>query len=102
MALSFPYPTIGKIKRPLGQGCTSCVNSPQCPAAYWFRRYTFKDLEPQNGTACTSWSSDPAARVTTPPTQDDLDKVDYIYKQGIGSEPNRSGLGPTTGGDNRQ
>lgn len=101
MAFSFPYPVNGTVKRPNGQGCTNCVHSTYCPALYWYRRYTFKDPEPQNGTACTSWSVDPAAKVTTP-TQDDLNESQYIYEQRIGSEPNRAGIGPTTGGDNRQ
>lgn len=99
MAMSFPYPVNGEVRRPTGQGCTSCTHSPYCPAAYWYRRYTFRDLEPQNGVACTSWSTTPAAPPA--PTPDDEAEAEYIYRQGTGSEPNRCGLGASTGSDSR-
>jgi hypothetical protein len=96
MALSFPYPRIGNVTRPLGQGCTGCVNSPFCPAVYWFRRYTFKDLEPTMGRACLSWSPTPAPPLL--PTQDDLDENDYMTVRGVTSEAVRCGITEATGG----
>jgi hypothetical protein len=99
MSFSFPYPQLGRVVRPIGKGCTSCVHQLYCPAVYWFRRYTFKDMELPNGRACLSWSENPSDRLTfANPTQDDLDENDYMYIEGIGSEANRSGIGETTGG----
>jgi len=83
--------------RPIGQGCTSCSRSSACPAVYWFRRYTFKDLDEAMGRACTSWSQNPAD-VIKDPTQDDLNEEEYMYIQGVGSEAIRAGIGETTGG----
>lgn len=97
MPFSFPYPVLGPVVRPPGQGCISCVHSPMCPAVYWFRRYTFKDIEPYMGRSCTSWSNNPATKVGIP-TAEDLQEEDYMAVQGIGSEPNRAGIGETTGG----
>lgn len=97
MSLSFPYPKNGSTTRPIGQGCKSCVFMQICPAVYWFRRYTFKDLDEANGRACTSWSTNPADKVKIP-TEDDLNEEDYMYVQGLGSEAVRNGFGETTGG----
>ena len=101
MPFTFPYPQLGSVTRPLGQGCTGCVHSPMCPAVYWFRRYTFKDLEPTMGRACTSWSPNPADRVTTW-NQTDLDEEDYMTVQGITSEANRCGIAGETLGGSRE
>ena len=105
MALSFPYPVLGTVKRPYGQGCKICVHRVYCPAIYWQRRYgTGEPLEygwtgPTNahGVQCASWSTNPADMVLTH-NQDDIDEEEYIWNQGIGSEADRDGLtDPTTG-----
>jgi hypothetical protein len=98
VAFTFPYPTLGTVVRPVGQGCTICVHQLYCPALYWYRRYTFKDQEPPNGRACNSWSNNPADQIVTMPTADDLKEEDYMTVQGVGSEANRCGIGQTTGG----
>lgn len=104
MALSFPYPVLGTVRRPLGQGCKVCVHRTYCPAVYWGRRYgTMEPLDDSwtgptdaHGIQCASWSSNPADMVTTV-NQADLDENQYIYEQGIGSEADRNGLTtPTT------
>ena len=101
---SFPYPEMGSVKRPVGQGCGSCVHSTYCMALYWFRRggdsRGFEE-QPVNdesmGRQCNSWSDDPAEKVTTVNDRD-LDEEEYIYIQGIGSEANRNGItGAVTG-----
>jgi len=97
---SFPYPVNGTVVRPVGQGCLSCVHK-YCPALYWFKRYTFKEPDDHNGLQCLSWSSDPAAIVKTV-TQTDLDEVEYIYEQGLGSEANRNGFTDATAGSWRR
>lgn len=88
---SFPYPTNGAIKRPVGQGCLSCVHKGYCQAFYWLQRYTQKGVDDHNGIQCNSWSNN-VADIVTDVTQTDLDEVDYIWDQGIGSEANRSGM----------
>ena len=55
--LSFPYPENGKEVRPPGFGCLDCVHSTYCPALYWFRRYTQKQPDSNNGRACLSFSN---------------------------------------------
>jgi hypothetical protein len=102
--LTFPYPLIGTVVRPRGQGCSSCVHSTYCPALYWFRRGAdAKAFEEQPiddkslGRACASWSDDPAQKATAV-TADDKKENEYIYNQGIGSEANRNGItDPVTG-----
>lgn len=91
MDFSFPYPKNGTVVRPVGQGCISCINQPYCQAMYWYKRYTFRAPDSHNGLQCTSWSNNPAD-VVTEVNQRDLDEVDYIWDQGIGSEPNRNGM----------
>ena len=98
--LTFPYPQLGTTTRPLGQGCTSCVHRMYCPAVYWFRRYTFKDVEETMGRACLSWTTDIDEQVTSW-TDNDLDEEDYMYVQGVGSEAVRCGIGQTTGGSSQ-
>lgn len=58
--LDFPYPVKGKVRRPNGQGCTSCMRQVYCTAHYWMIRFYLKELTPDYGTSCTSWSNDPA------------------------------------------
>ena len=97
--LTFPYPQIGNVNRPAGQGCIGCVHESYCPAVYWWKRNNLRDLELTTGRACSSWTQDPAQRVTTI-SEHDLEEVDYQFIQGIGSEANRNGINtPVTGGD---
>jgi hypothetical protein len=100
--LTFPYPLIGTVVRPPGQGCSTCVHQTYCPAVYWFRRYGLTQQpidDVRLGRACASWSNNPADQIRTV-AQADLDEEKYMYDQGIGSEANRSGITtPTTGGD---
>ena len=100
MSLSFPYPTIGSVTRPPGQGCVSCVHKGYCPAMYWYRRFLLRDPDNNVGRACNSWSDVP--QPPPAPTQDDLNEVEYISNQEIGSEANSSGIScPTTGTSRR-
>jgi hypothetical protein len=94
MAFSFPYPTLAATPRPPGQGCKACVHRTYCPALYWFARYGVekRTIDDHNGVQCASWSNNPADQVKTTGTQTDLEEVEYIYNQGIGSEPDRNGL----------
>ena len=101
MAFSFPYPTLGTVVRPVGQGCVSCVHGTYCPALYWFRRYGLKEPDTHTGLQCTSWSDDPMSMVKTI-NQTDLDENEYIYNQGIGSEANRGGITDLPTGTNRR
>ena len=89
---SFPYPVNNASPRPTGQGCKVCVFQGICPALYWFFRYTQKQLDDKNGILCASWSTNPADQILTPPNQRDLDEVEYIWDQGIGSEADRNGI----------
>lgn len=106
MSFSFPYPTQGSVVRQPGYGCQSCVHSTYCPALYWLRRggnYGAFRQEPVDdshlGRACNSWSNNPADKRTGSGTTRDMEEVDYIYNQDIGSEANRNGIvSPTTGG----
>jgi hypothetical protein len=106
MALTFPDPVIGTIVRPRGQGCTSCVHTKQCRTFYWLRREIYinsgKEVDTMLGVACTSWSNNPALFPTDPPTQDDLNYMDDIDKEGISGEPDRNGIqDPVTAGPNQ-
>lgn len=88
---SFPYPQNGTTPRPAGQGCKTCVHGAYCQALYWFRRYTLREPDNHNGILCASWSSNMADQVKTH-NQRDMDEVEYIWNQGIGSEANRCGI----------
>jgi hypothetical protein len=96
MDFSFPYPVNAAEARPVGQGCLSCVHKDYCQALYWYKRYTFKGPDNHNGIQCASWSDNPADIVTAH-NQRDLDEEQYIWEQGIGSEPNRSGITDQSG-----
>ena len=98
MALTMPYPQIGTVVRPIGQGCTSCSNRTICPALYWYKRYTFAEPEPPNGRACLSWTNEPSPLPTDPATADDLALNDRMWHEGIMSEANRNGVSPNTSG----
>lgn len=94
---SFPYPQNGTVKRPAGQGCKTCVHQGYCQALYWFKRYMFREPDDHNGLLCLSWSNNLADQVKTI-NQRDLDEVEYIWEQGIGSEANRDGITDQTTG----
>ena len=110
--LSFPYPVMGSIRRPVGQGCGSCVHREYCQAFYWLYRYAQHPsknnkagevLDEHLGIQCASWSNNPNDRITTV-TQDDLD---YNYRLGVTdailTEPFRNGItDPVTGSDRQQ
>lgn len=109
MDLTFPYPVMGAIKRPAGQGCKICVHRGYCPAVYWMRRYgetqmgstTWSEPDAHIGVQCASWSIDPADQVRVV-NQGDLDEEDYIWIHGTGAEADRSGMtAPTTGTSRR-
>ena len=93
MDFSFPEPKLGKIKRPVGQGCKSCVHKFYCSSFYWFRRYgeRLSEVDDHLGIQCASWSSNLADQIKTEPNERDLEEMDYIYIHGTGSEPDRNG-----------
>jgi len=101
MALSFPYPKNGDVNRPAGQGCTTCVNSVNCQALYWFKRYGQRDIDEYNGIACLSWSDDEIDRITTRNEDDDA-YVEKMYSDEIDSEPNRCGITDEVTGSSRE
>jgi hypothetical protein len=105
---SFPYPELGTVVRPAGQGCSSCVHSTYCMALYWFRRggdsrgfHQQPVDDPSLGRACSSWSSNPSDIVTSV-NQRDRDEEEYMWRQGIGSEANRNGITEAVTGSNRR
>jgi hypothetical protein len=108
MGLSFPYPTMGSVRRDSGEGCSSCVHRQYCQAFYWFYRNDYlpsvtgktgEEVDPYLGVQCNSWSKDEADRITTW-NDDDLEYNDYYNDEGILREPFDSGLTePTTGSD---
>ncbi len=104
MAFSFPYPSMGAVKRPVGQGCKSCIHRNYCPAMYWLARYGVeaRTIDDHNGIQCASWSNNMADQVKTTPTDDDLDEADYIYIHGTGSEADRCGLTDAVTASNRE
>lgn len=99
MALSFPYPVLGTVKRPPGEGCLNCVHQLYCTAFYWLKRDTDKKmLDDHNGIMCASWSNNMNDQVKTV-TQDDLDKNAYLNQEGVIMEADHSGMTePTTSG----
>jgi len=104
MSLSFPYPALQTSPRPVGQGCKSCVHRNYCPALYWFRRYGIEgsQIDEHNGIQCASWSSNMSDQAKNPPTEDDLNRENYMYIQGIGSEADRCGLSDAATGTSRK
>mgnify|MGYP006292359633 CR=1 FL=1 len=101
MALSFPYPKLGTIKRAPGEGCSSCVHREYCQAFYWLYRYaqypstTGKNTAGVNdhlGIQCASWSDNINDRITTW-TQDDLEENERLaVEEQILIEPFSSGI----------
>lgn len=103
--LTFPYPVQGTVKRPPGQGCSSCEHRTYCPAMYWMTRFgwSIDVVKPDNyaGIQCASWSNNPADRFS-PINPPDLEENEYMYNQGIMSEANRNGITAPTTGTNRR
>ena len=104
MALSFPFPKVGNIRRHPGQGCTSCVHQTYCPALYWSERWgetgpAHRPMSNYSGISCSSWSNNPADKIVTPPTQDDINLNEYQDGQGIGSEATRNGISDAVTGE---
>lgn len=88
LGLSFPYPQIGTVVRPDGQGCLSCVHNRYCPQFYIVKK-TYPDggIEPCVGCACASWSNDPMQRITTP-SKNDVAWNEELNNRGMLYEPN--------------
>ena len=86
--MSFPDPVMGTVKRPVGQGCNSCVHQNYCKTFYWFLR---ADEKPDNyiGIQCASWSNNPADRILTG-NADDVEYNNYYSEEGILIEPRRN------------
>ena len=82
MALSFPYPKMGTVSRPLGQGCLSCVKNGSCLALYWFRRNGEGVVDDHVGVRCLSWSNNPAD-VIAGGKPDDLAENEYLSVQEV-------------------
>lgn len=99
MALSFPYPQLGLVKRAPGNGCLACVHSTYCPSLYWFRTHNDRSIvDNYMGTQCASWSNNINDRIKTV-TADDLAKNEYQNDQGILREADDSGMTePTNSG----
>ena len=104
---SFPYPELGSIARPSGQGCTSCVHKRYCEAFYWFVRRDVIYSDSHVGLACSSWSNlesdsvqfgnkydvnENTRRNIPNPTSPITEQADIGYK---GSQFNDLGNGPT-------
>jgi hypothetical protein len=104
MPISFPYPSIGTVVRPAGQGCSTCVHQEYGQALYWNTR--FNDYVPSvnHGIACESWSNDPSQRITVI-TPDDISENNrlagvailpngdpVLTENGVLCEPNRNGI----------
>ena len=109
MPLSFPYPVLGSVRRPVGQGCKVCIYKTICPGLYWLRRYgTGWNLEngwtgpdDHNGIQCAAWSDDPTIPLPTP-NADDMNEAAYMWHQRIQSEADRNGITSPTTGTSRQ
>ncbi len=100
--LTFPYPLQQEgPARPRGQGCLACVHQQYCPAIYWFYRYKQNDLTDAMGIKCASYSDNPADKGVAI-NEPDLEENDYIFVQGIGSEPKSSGITEPVTGSNRR
>ncbi len=89
--MSFPDPVIGPTKRPLGQGCTSCVHQKYCRVFYWFIRYTEGYPGPDVGVQCASWSNTPSDQISTI-SADDVNYNNYENDEGLLTEPNPNGF----------
>jgi len=90
-SLTFPTPVIGKIKRPRGQGCTSCVHQYYCTTLYWYIRNQERSVSDDFGCACASWSDEESHRLD-PKGEGDLYMNQYMNEQGIAQEKNQNGI----------
>lgn len=86
--LSFPYPKIGDIKRPRGQGCLHCIHNRYCPEYFKVKKtYPDKGIDENVGCACASWSDDPEKRIDTP-SKFDVEWNIECNNKGLLYEPN--------------
>jgi len=88
--LTFPYPTIGKIKRPDGEGCTACIHKRYCGAYYWYIRFQERTMSSDFGCACNSFSSD-KIEIIREKNEGDFYQVDKWTIDRIAQEPNQNG-----------
>ena len=91
--LTFPWPEIGTVARPPGQGCLSCQQQGACPALYWFVRNNLNRcrIDDYLGRACLSWTSDPAQQVKTASAYD-IEENDRRADEGVLMEADRNGI----------
>lgn len=90
MAISFPDPILGSIKRPKGQGCLSCVHQNYCQSFYWFLRFTENKPDDYLGIQCASWSNNEIDRIIVA-NADDLALNARLNNDGILTEPKSDG-----------
>lgn len=77
---AFPSPKCGNIKRPLGEGCSSCVHRRYCdPYRYLVAFGTVVD--DTYGVACESWSNK-KEDIVTQWTEDDKRRAERNYYEG--------------------
>ena len=88
--LTFPDPVMGKIKRPRGQGCTSCVHQYYCTNLYWYIRNQERTVSDDFGCGCLSWTDVEANRLD-PKAEGDIYMQQYREEQRISQEKNQSG-----------
>lgn len=88
--MSFPEPVLGTVKRPVGQGCTSCVHKKYCSVFYWYQRFTEVKPEPTVGTQCASWSNNEVDRITTQNADDKAYNL-RMHEEGLLAEVDRNG-----------
>lgn len=89
MALSFPYPQMGTVKRPTGQGCQSCVHGSYCPALYWYKRFSDYILDEHLGVQCASWSNQEVDRIVEA-SEGDKEYNERLNDEGLLIEPSRN------------
>jgi len=112
VAISFPYPTTGKNRRPGGQGCSTCVHREYCQAFYWYYRYeqfptdsgkNDRSLDQNLGTACEPWSDDENDRITEITAADLAENERLAVEEDILTEPFRNGItDPVTANDHEE
>ncbi len=90
MAISFPDPVLGDIKRPKGQGCLTCVHNLYCQSFYWYQRFTENVPDGYVGVQCASYSNNEEDRILEP-NADDLALNARLNNDGILTEPKSDG-----------
>lgn len=88
--VTFQTPVIGKIKRPRGQGCTSCVHQYYCQNLYWYIRNQERTVSDDFGCACLSWNNEESQRLN-PKEEGDIYLQNQMMIEGIGKEKNENG-----------